>query len=661
MSGRRSGSRSHVPEFPVVRDFHEPEISPESFQLKTTGQSIENFPNKDAVVSLEDPERLQRRANRPAPNVVRRRGKNGETEHKMNDTLSKSSDIENKEEKLILALKSPEKMIEESRSSLRESRHKGEEDYRHKRIAEYDADTPRSKRIQSGSRLNSPLNTRKSNSHAGRSRRATRPKVYQYDIPVEDEDNGVNNEADKNGNGAGPTSNGNSDKPLKKKHETLDQYFDSTPKIKLSKKKNDSISKKPETHFKDESSVVPSNNNDVHESNNKTNHEKREEIVNNDFCASCGGTGELLCCETCANSFHFSCIEPPVMNVEEIEEDEWSCRECSPKRITNPEEKRKVSQTFFGPIIFGLESQNSVSYQLPVQIRQMFMNIKTSKLGEFEDELRKSDQITSGRRIQDKNGNTLLCYRCKSSGLEHPLAICGECQTPWHVDCVDPPLESTPLGYWECPLHAGHSVDIPRSVQKPLITQVALRRQIPNDGNIEIIDDDNLENEGELEESKRLSAGDFDDEEVTEKITFPAKIQTLDDGTLVPKSQRARPRGHGSDRTVYSVPSRTVKLDFIDSIYKLRNEPFVENSRSDMVVALDVLAAKDDPERDAVRNLMSLKLQGPAVSTAHAAENLSTLIDASLDDENELGQIAAIRKLMREKGKARLLELLKDI
>lgn len=656
MSGRRTADRTHVPEFPIVREFHEPDVPAESFQLKTTGQSIDNFPNRDAVVSLEDPERLQRRANRPTPNVVRRRGNNGESVNDEKELSPELMDIENKEKKLVLALKSPEKMIEESRSFLRGSRNKGDDDYRHKRIAEYDADTPKPKRSQSGARSNiAPINSR--NSHAGRTRRATRPKVYQYDIPVEiEEDTRFSAEAEKRGDVGG--INGKESDTGKHNDDKLDESPEYTPKIKLSQKKMDSSSKKKEAGAQEESNAL-SDPNDVKEKSDKSEGKKQEEIVNNDFCASCGGTGELLCCETCVNSFHFSCVQPPVMSVDEIEEDEWSCRECSPKHITDPEEKQKISQTFFGPIVFGLETQNSVSYQLPVQIRQMFMNIKTTKLGEFEDEFRKSDQITSGRRIHDKNGNTLLCYRCKSSGLEHPLAICGECQTPWHVDCVDPPLESTPLGYWECPLHAGHSIDLPRSVQRSLVTPVALRRQIPNDGIIEVVDDE-CNNESDSINFGRLSADDFDDEEVTESISFPAKIQTLEDGTLVPKTQRSRPRGHGTDRTVYSVPSRTIKLDFLDKIYELRNKPYVQNSQSDLLVALDVLAAKDDPERDAVRNLMSLKLQGPAISTAHAAENLSTLIDASMDDENELGQIAAIRNLMRSKGKARLLELLKN-
>ena len=53
--------------------------------------------------------------------------------------------------------------------------------------------------------------------------------------------------------------------------------------------------------------------------------------ANNDNCETCGGAGELLCCDNCPCSFHFLCCEPPE-DPELVTAGEWLCNLCRSKR-----------------------------------------------------------------------------------------------------------------------------------------------------------------------------------------------------------------------------------------------------------------------------------------------------------------------------------------
>ena len=83
-------------------------------------------------------------------------------------------------------------------------------------------------------------------------------------------------------------------------------------------------------------------------------------------------------------------------------------------------------------------------------------------------------------RLKDRNGDPILCFRCGFSALPHyntPIQLkrprkvsqrlantegwksivsCDYCDLSWHLDCLDPPLDSMPLFgvKWMCPNHA---------------------------------------------------------------------------------------------------------------------------------------------------------------------------------------------------------------
>ena len=130
-------------------------------------------------------------------------------------------------------------------------------------------------------------------------------------------------------------------------------------------------------------------------------------------------------------------------------------------------------------------------------------------------------------QILDKNGNPILCHYCSETAEGNRAIIkCDFCSTPWHLDCLDPPLTHPPRqgnpnrpGYnWRCPLHVDEADTLSKdgklkvSVQglqagkvrklrkpKPMqIIDVNMRMGHKNDGNITIINDsDNEESEKE--------------------------------------------------------------------------------------------------------------------------------------------------------------------
>ena len=55
-----------------------------------------------------------------------------------------------------------------------------------------------------------------------------------------------------------------------------------------------------------------------------------DEDVNDDWCAYCQKGGDLVCCDTCSNAFHVSCLEQQWDGKMPQNDDEvWHCPECS--------------------------------------------------------------------------------------------------------------------------------------------------------------------------------------------------------------------------------------------------------------------------------------------------------------------------------------------
>lgn len=107
----------------------------------------------------------------------------------------------------------------------------------------------------------------------------------------------------------------------------------------------------------------------------------RMQHENNDYCSACGGSGQLLCCDGCTRSFHFTCLDPP-MDPNRPPEGEWFCYICQSRK--NPQPKWAKTGVF-EPLFTTLNKKNPVAYNLPVEVREYFEGVKTGEEGEYEE------------------------------------------------------------------------------------------------------------------------------------------------------------------------------------------------------------------------------------------------------------------------------------
>lgn len=107
------------------------------------------------------------------------------------------------------------------------------------------------------------------------------------------------------------------------------------------------------------------------------------QVDNDDFCSSCGGNGEIVCCDGCTRAFHQLCHEPFIpYSVLSDEDEEWFCWDCSIKRDPGLLQQHKGP---WGALMTALDKKHSVSYRLPKKTREYFEGVKTGPDGEYED------------------------------------------------------------------------------------------------------------------------------------------------------------------------------------------------------------------------------------------------------------------------------------
>ncbi|KKK13511.1 hypothetical protein P175DRAFT_0446659 [Aspergillus ochraceoroseus IBT 24754] len=193
-----------------------------------------------------------------------------------------------------------------------------------------------------------------------------------------------------------------------------------------------------------------------------------ERPENNDFCRNCNGSGQLLCCDGCINSFHFSCLNPPLDPANPPEGD-WYCPKCS---VSRPLDK----------LLGAVDKVSRKDFALPARIRDFFTGIRTGDGGRYEEVAplprmnpRGGRGNRSGRyddpfllRTVDAKGNLIFCTKCgRTSNGRRPIIQCDYCPCAFHMDCVDPPLAIPPTQRpgservhhnWMCPNHVWHDM-----------------------------------------------------------------------------------------------------------------------------------------------------------------------------------------------------------
>ncbi|KAK2745395.1 hypothetical protein FQN57_003738 [Myotisia sp. PD_48] len=198
-----------------------------------------------------------------------------------------------------------------------------------------------------------------------------------------------------------------------------------------------------------------------------------DEIDNIDFCRACSGNGQLLCCDGCVDSFHFTCLEPP-MDPNSPPEGRWFCPSCE-------------KQGLLGGLAEVMETIPQTNFLLPEEVRGFFKGVGTGDNGEYKEVVDRplgkgrvrttrsgpgaeEHDVAANLRVRDSKGNLITCVQCgKTSENRRPIIACDFCPSTWHLDCVDPPLANPPhqvqgsdkaYHYWKCPNHIEHDLEM---------------------------------------------------------------------------------------------------------------------------------------------------------------------------------------------------------
>ncbi|KAK5114509.1 hypothetical protein LTR62_002444 [Meristemomyces frigidus] len=281
---------------------------------------------------------------------------------------------------------------------------------------------------------------------------------------------------------------------------------------------------------------------------------------NNDFCAACGGSGFLLCCDGCDRSFHFSCLDPPLNEDASELNEPWFCFICVAKRPGTTDQHEKPQRGLLAPLLTSLRKLNPANFVLPQEVRDYFEGVQTDRNGNFIEAVHAKtrnragyDELPDYYKMKDSKGNTVLCRHCSRSSMGHParpIIQCDYCGENWHLDCLDPPLANPPARSWDgkkihdwmCPLHADHelrrvdaSMIMPRRklhVRRPRnakVLDISMNRGFQNNGMIDVMEDDSDDTDSEF---------------------FAEEAQ--------------------EEGVVYRMPARGIKLDFIDKLKNTR-------------------------------------------------------------------------------------------
>ncbi|KAJ9480601.1 hypothetical protein VN97_g12950, partial [Penicillium thymicola] len=188
---------------------------------------------------------------------------------------------------------------------------------------------------------------------------------------------------------------------------------------------------------------------------------------NSDDCHQCGKGGDLLCCDTCVNSYHFECLDPP-LDPKNPPQGEWHCPKCS---IRNS----------LSTLIAHSKHQKKTEFQLPRDIKEHFEGVDEGVV--FDEDYARNlkhqryykaaphlPRLTKAPkqdaaivyanpmllREYDNKGDSIRCSKCGfTSQGTRPIITCDYCPCRFHLDCLDPPRAHPPnpkIG-WMCPNH----------------------------------------------------------------------------------------------------------------------------------------------------------------------------------------------------------------
>ena len=60
-------------------------------------------------------------------------------------------------------------------------------------------------------------------------------------------------------------------------------------------------------------------------------------------------------------------------------------------------------------------------------------------------------QVEGLEDVQEISNDTTNCEICNRSDGEDRMLLCDRCDSGYHMECLDPPLNNIPSGDWFCP------------------------------------------------------------------------------------------------------------------------------------------------------------------------------------------------------------------
>ncbi|KXG52702.1 Zinc finger, PHD-finger [Penicillium griseofulvum] len=188
---------------------------------------------------------------------------------------------------------------------------------------------------------------------------------------------------------------------------------------------------------------------------------------NSDDCHQCGKGGDLLCCDTCINSYHFECLDPP-LDPKNPPQGEWHCPKCT---IRNS----------FTTLIAHSKHYKKTEFQLPQDIKEHFQGVDEGIVfdGDYarnpkhQRYYKSAPHLPRLTKAPKQDGPTIYansmylreydnkgdCIRCSKCGFTsqgtRPIITCDYCPCRFHLDCLNPPRAHPPnpkVG-WMCPNH----------------------------------------------------------------------------------------------------------------------------------------------------------------------------------------------------------------
>ncbi|KAL2064428.1 hypothetical protein VTL71DRAFT_4922 [Oculimacula yallundae] len=393
-----------------------------------------------------------------------------------------------------------------------------------------------------------------------------------------------------------------------------------------------------------------------------------QEGENDDYCSACGGNGDLVCCDGCTRSFHFKCVDPPIIEGSLPLPDDWYCNSCQLNNRNGQYDDDAGG--VWGPLISDFEDKNPRSFRLPEPIREYFVDVKTGPDGEYEEIVPPKpknnkagwEEAPDYFRKKDAKGKIILCHRCngEASTPNRMIIPCSFCGIYWHLDCLDVPLAKEPGAgrQWRCPAHVDDLLAILpatlgpahrfRKIKGASVIKPAVTRGLKNNGHIEIENDPSEDEEEQGFYELREFGHVYKLPESSIKLDFISRVKQQR-GKYVPSMYSSKPRHQSVAKPAAPSAPAVPSVPRTDRLWNQRT--IAEQQAALNLASIVASASSSNPALGDNTGLLINTLLAeapPAVISLMSQGNVETISKAKMTKEEKQG-IQAFFNFLKEK------------